>query len=169
MKKLVLLASLAALVFAQEKKAPASPKAETTVAIEGKSITVKYSAPSMRGRKIFGGLVPYGQVWRAGANAATALHTDADLMIGNLMVPAGDYTLYVWPTATEWQLIINKQTGQWGTEYSEGKDLGRVKLTLAKTAPVELFKITLAPAGGKKATLKMEWEETAATVPVTVK
>ena len=170
MKKLFLLGSIAMLMLAQPKKAPLSPPADTSVAIDGKTISVKYAAPSMRDRKVFGGIVPYGQVWRAGANSATALHTDADLMIGNVSVPKGDYTLYVWPAADQWQLIINKQTGQWGTEYSEGQDLGRVKMTLSKAAaPLEVFKITLSATGGKKAKLQLEWEESVASVPVTVK
>lgn len=172
MKSLILFASLASLMLAQDtpqKKAPLSPAASTSVAIDGHTVSVKYAAPSMRSRKVFGGIVPYGQVWRAGANSATALHTDADLMIGKVMVPKGDYTLYVLPAADSWQLIINKQTGQWGTEYSEGQDLGRVKMTLTKAAaPVEVFKITLSAAGGKKATLQMEWEESVASVPVSV-
>ena len=172
MKSLILFASLASLMLAQDppqKKAPLSPAANTSVTIDGHTVSVKYAAPSMRSRKVFGGIVPYGQVWRAGANSATALHTDADLMIGKVMVPKGDYTLYVLPAADSWQLIINKQTGQWGTEYSEGQDLGRVKMTLTKAAaPVEVFKITLSAAGGKKATLQMEWEESVASVPVSV-
>ena len=170
MKTLILLGSFAMLMLAQPKKGPASPPMDTSVAIDGKTIAIKYSAPSMKGRKIFGGLVPYGQVWRAGANSATALHTEADLMIGNLSVPKGDYTIYVWPTADSWQLIINKQTGQWGTEYSEGQDLGRVKMTLTKAAaPVEVYKMTLSATGGKKGKLQLEWEETVASVPITVK
>ena len=124
MNKLILLGSIAMVMLAQpQKKMPASPGMDATVSIGDHTIAVKYSAPSMKGRKIFGGLVPYGQVWRAGANSATALHTDGDLMIGKLMVPKGDYTLYVLPAADSWQLIVNKQTGQWGTEYSEGQDL----------------------------------------------
>ena len=173
MKKLILLGSIAmvamVMVAQAQKKVPASPPMDTIVSIGDHTVSVKYSAPSGKGRKIFGGLVPYGQVWRAGANSATALHTDGDLMIGKLMVPKGDYTLYVLPAADSWQLIINKQTGQWGTEYSEGQDLGRVKMTVTKApAPIELFKISLPPAGGKQVTLRMEWEETVATVPLTV-
>ena len=142
---------------------------ETSVTVGGSAVSIKYSAPSVKGRKIFGGLVPYGQAWRAGANSATALHTDADLTIGNLAVPKGDYTLYVWPTAEGMQLIVNKQTGQWGTEYSEGKDLGRVKMNVAKAAaPIELYKMTLS-GSGKKGQLQLEWEETILTVPVSVK
>ena len=123
----------------------------------------------MRGRKIFGGLVPYGQVWRAGANDATALTTEADLDMNGLKVPAGSYTLYVLPEANQWQLIVSKQTGQWGTEYNQERDLGRVKMTMSKaSAPVETYKMTLSSAGGNKGKLTLEWENTAASVPFTV-
>ena len=88
----------------------------------------------MRGRKIFGGLVPYDQVWRTGANAATSLKTDVDLTIGGANVPAGSYTLYTLPGMNSWKLIINKQTGQWGTEYSEGQDLARVDMKVSQNA-----------------------------------
>ena len=146
-----------------------SPPADTSVTINGKTITIKYSAPSMRGRKIFGGLEPYGKVWRAGANEATALHTDADLDMGGLKVPKGNYTLFVWLDQTQWKLIVNKQTGQWGLSYDQSQDLGRVNMKMSKPpAPVETFKITLAKAGGDKGTLTMEWENTVASVPFTV-
>lgn len=155
---------------AQSQKAPLSPPAETSVTIDGKKIVIKYSAPSMRGRKIFGGLEPYGKVWRAGANAATSLHTDADLDLGGLNVPKGNYTLYVWLDPEQWQLIVNKQTGQWGTEYQEARDLGRVKMTMSKpSAPIEKYAMTLSGTGGKKGELKLAWENTVATVPFTVK
>lgn len=152
------------------RKQPLSPPAETSVTINGKTLAIKYSAPSMRGRKIFGGLVPYGQVWRAGANAATAFHTDADLDMEGLSIPKGDYTLYVLPEENQWRLIINKQTGQWGTVYNESMDLGRVKMTLSKApAPVETYKITLSSTGGNKGKLQLEWENTIASVSFTVK
>ncbi len=150
-------------------QAPKSPPATTTVAVDGGALTIKYASPSVRGRKIFGGLVPYGQPWRAGANNATAFHTDVDLTIGTVMVPKGDYTLYVLPTEKEWSLIINKQTGQWGTEYSEGKDLGRAKMTLtASPALIESYKMTLS-GSGKSAKLQLEWENSIATVAIKVK
>ena len=153
----------------QKKRAPMSPPAETAVTVAGKAVSVKYSAPSMRGRKIFGGLEAYGNVWRAGANSATALHTEADLEIGGLKVPKGDYTLYVLLDQAQWQLIANKQTGQWGTEYDQAKDLGRVKMTMSKpAASVETFKITLAATGGK-GSLQMEWENTVAVVAFSAK
>jgi hypothetical protein len=158
-----------AICCAQGKKAPASPPADTAVTINGKQITIKYSAPSMRGRKIFGGLEPYGKVWRAGANSATALHTDADLLIGSLTVPKGDYTLFVWLDPEQWQLIVNKQTGQWGLSYDQSQDLGRVPMKMSKTAPVEVYKMTLAKEGSDSGSLKLEWENTAASVAFTVK
>lgn len=152
-----------------------SPRAEASASFDGKAVSIKYSAPSMRGRQIFGdggqlskdGTYP---VWRAGANNATALHTDADLDIGGLNVPKGDYTLYVLvkdPNA--WELIVSKMTGQWGTNYDESKDLGRVKMTMSKpSAPIETFKITLS-ATGNKGKLQMEWENHIASVAVTAK
>src|SRR5271165_2225045 len=101
-----------------QNKQPLSPPAQATLTFaDGKTVTVDYSRPSMRNRKIFGGLVPYDQVWRTGANAATSLKTDVDLNIGGTKVPAGSYTVYTIPGMSSWQLIINKQTGQWGTKY----------------------------------------------------
>lgn len=163
-------AALATVAFSPAPAQVLSPPAETSVSIGGKKIEVKYSAPSMRGRKIFGGLVPFGQVWRAGANDATALHTEADLDLGGLKVPKGNYTLYVLPEAGGWMLIVNKQTGQPGHTYTQGMDLGRVKMTLAKTAaPVETYKMTLSATGAAAGKLALEWENTAATVAFSVK
>src|SRR5258708_14117946 len=119
MKKLISVLFFAIPAIAQYT----SPPAETSVTVGGKTITIKYHAPSMHGRKIFGGLEPYGKVWRAGANEATALHTDADLQIKNLTVPKGDYTLFVSLDPKQWQLIVNKQTGQWGLAYNESPAL----------------------------------------------
>ncbi len=164
---ILVLASIS--VFAQtaaEKKPQPSPPATAEGMIGGKKVAVKYHAPSVRGRKIMGELVPYGKVWRTGANDATTLITETDLTIGDLRVPAGTYTLYTLPGESEWKLIVNKKTGQWGTEYSEADDLGRVNLTAKKlSAPVEKFTISIEPAqsGG---TLKMAWENTELTAPV---
>ncbi|RPI29773.1 MAG: DUF2911 domain-containing protein [Acidobacteria bacterium] len=164
------IAAAIGLIGAQQRQAPLSPPAETSVTIDGKMISIKYSAPSMRGRKIFGGLEPYGKVWRAGANAATAFHTDADIDLGGLAVPKGDYTLYVWLAEDQWELIVNKQTGQWGTRYDQQMDLGRVKMKMSKPpAPIETFKITLSEAGAHAGNLEMAWENTTASVPFTVK
>ena len=104
-----------------------------------------------------------------GANEATSLTTEADLDINGLKVPAGSYTLYVFPEANQWQLVVNKQTGQWGTVYNKGQDLGRVKMTMSKTtAPVETYKMTLSGEGGNKGKLTLEWENIVASVPFTV-
>ena len=167
MRTLSLFLLAATLLFPQEqkkKKQRPSPAAESTVTLSGKNVTIKYSSPSVKGRKIFGELVPFGKVWRAGANEATALHTDAAIVLGDLTVPAGDYTLFVIPEANSWTLIVNKQTGQWGLTYNQDQDLGRTKMTLSKVAPVESYKMTLS----EKA-LKLEWEETAATVSLKLK
>lgn len=147
-----------------------SPKAETSVTINGKTISIKYSAPSVRGRKIFGpgGLIskdPHYPVWRAGANEATALHTDADLTIGSLNVPKGDYTLFVDTGSPTWQLIVSKATGEWGLAYDQSKDLGRVPMTMSKPATlVETYKMTLSSAGGNKGKLELAWENVVASV-----
>lgn len=167
MKSIVMaLGVTATMAFAQYT----SPPANTSVTIAGKQIAIKYCAPQMHGRKIFGGLEPYQKVWRAGANDATALHTDAALQIKNLTVPAGDYTVFIWLDPKQWQLIINKQTGQWGLEYHQDQDLGRVPMDMSKpAAPIDKFKITLSAAGGNRGKLQMEWENTIALVPFTVK
>jgi hypothetical protein len=141
----------------------------TSVTIEGKKITIGYGAPAMRGRKVMGNLVPYGEVWCAGANDATSLDTEADLDINGMKVPKGSYTLWTLPNANEWKLIVNKQTGQWHTEYDERRDFGRVKMNLKSLSePVERLKIALSPAGGNKATLALSWETTEVSVPFTV-
>src|SRR5215472_9415498 len=146
-----------------------SPPMSASVTIEGKKLQVDYGAPSMRGRKIMGALVPYGQVWCAGANDATTLTTDADLDIAGLKVPKGSYTLWAVPEKTEWTLIVNKQTGQWHTEYNQNRDLGRVKIGVKNVpSPVERFRIELTSSGANKGTLLLTWENTEAWAPFTV-
>jgi hypothetical protein len=149
---------------------PASPPATASVTLNGKAITIKYNSPSRRGRKIMGGVVPYGEVWRTGANPATTLITATDLKIGTLSVPAGTYTLYTLPSATTWQLIINKQTGQWGTEYSQQTDLGRTPMT-HKTlpAPQEVMSISFENTKGASTELHVKWDTTDEYVPVSAK
>jgi hypothetical protein len=152
-----------------------SPPAETSVKINGKTISIKYSAPSLRGRKAFGadGIIshdPTYPVWRAGANQATALHTDADLTIGNLNVPKGDYTLFVATDSNPWQLVVSKATGEWGLDYDKSKDLGRVPMKINKpAAPVETYKMTLSGAGGDAGKLELAWENVVASVAFTAR
>jgi hypothetical protein len=170
------LMALSVVAHAQEPakepaKKPLSPPASATGSIGAAKITIDYSAPSKRGREIMGGLVPYGKVWRTGANAATTLTTDRDLMIGHLNVPAGKYTLYTIPNAKEWTLIVNKQNGQWGTEYDEKQDLGRVTLAVKSTkAPVETFVIDVKPARTRnEGEITFTWEGVEAVAPVTAR
>ena len=151
-----------------QKKAPPSPPAQTSAAISGKKITIDYSAPSLRGRKMLGGNNPYGQVWRTGANTSTTLTTEADLDLGGLKVPHGKYSIYSLPEAGSFTLIVNKQTGQWGTEYNQGQDLGRVKMKVSHaSSPVETLKISLLPTGGNKGELKIEWGNDVFSLPFT--
>jgi hypothetical protein len=148
-------------------QAPVSPRDTAQVTIADDRIMVDYGRPYMRGRTIMGGLVPYGQVWRTGANEATTLVTTRDLRIGGTNVPAGTYTLYTLPGESAWQLIINRQTGQWGTEYDQAQDLARVPMQVGRTpAPVEQFTIALEPGGGNILNLVLTWENTRASVPM---
>ena len=164
-------AAAAGLAAAQQ-----SPPEQASVTVAGKKITIQYSAPLVHGRKIFGdgGLLsrdPTYPAWRAGANSATAFHTDADLDVGGLAVPKGDYTLYCWVKNPDaWELIINKETGQWGLSYNASRDLGRVKMAMSKPpSPIETMKYTLTSLGANKVRLQLEWENHIASVPVTVK
>jgi hypothetical protein len=163
-----IIVTLMAVAAAQDKKPPASPPGQATVKFaDGNTVTIDYSRPSMRSRKIFGGLVPYDQVWRTGANAATSLKTDVDLDIGGTTVPKGSYTLYSLPGMNSWQLIVNKQTGQWGTEYNQAQDLARIPMKVTqRSSGLELFTISFDKTGGDSATLKLEWENTIASVDV---
>lgn len=166
------LASTVALGIAAAQRP--SPPEEATTTINGKKITIKYSAPSVRGRKIFGdgGVIskdPTYPVWRAGANSATTLITDADLNINGLKVPKGTYTVFVLANSPQWKLIINKQTGQWGLEYHQEQDLGRVDMNMTTpSTPVETFKITLENTGGNKGKLTLAWANMSGSVPFTV-
>lgn len=165
---LLLVAVVAASAQDQAKKPPLSPRQKTTYTFaDKKAITVDYGAPSMRGRQVMGSLVPYGKVWRTGANEATGFVTDADLMVGDTRVPAGKYTLYTLPGENAWQLIISKQTGQWGTVYNEDQDLARIPMKVEKTAaPVEMLKISFDGSGGTSTTMNIEWENAKLSVPV---
>jgi hypothetical protein len=162
---LIASVAIAGLSCAQDNRP--SPPATADVTLAGKQITIKYSRPSMRGRKIMGDLVPYGQVWRTGANEATTLETPVALRIGNIDVPAGQYTLWTLPSEGTWKLIINKQTGQWGTDYNADQDLARVEMQKTSLAqPVEQFLISWDKTGASRADLVLAWEKTRVWVPV---
>ena len=160
----VLLTTACFAQMGEMKSEPAkslpSPAAKASVQLNGKSVTIDYNAPSLRGRKMIGGHDPYGKVWRTGANPATTLKTATNLKIGTLDVPAGTYTIYSLPNAEKWLLIINKQTGQWGTEYEQKQDLGRTPLT-SKTlsSPQEVMSISFENTSGASSELHIKWDK----------
>ena len=163
----LLPAGLAQMSGGNAKKPLLSPPAKATVQLNGKQVSIDYNTPLMRGRKIFGGLVPYDKVWRTGANPATTLKTETDLKIGTATVPAGTYTLYTLPSEATWKLIINKQTGQWGTVYTESQDLARVDMrkdTLPQ--PQEKMSISFEKTSGNRTQLHVRWDTTDVWVPV---
>jgi Protein of unknown function (DUF2911) len=137
---------------------------------DGKTIHVDYSSPRMRGRKIFGGLVPYGEPWRAGANGATTFVIDAEMNVGGKAVPAGSYTIFTLPTADAWTLIISRQTGEWGVPYpGESYDFGRTPMKVSKLdSPLENFTISFDQSGSA-CTLRMDWETTRASIEISEK
>ncbi len=174
MKYFLVLAGL--LVSLCSASAQTSPPETASGKIGNAELVIKYCAPSVRGRQIFGegGRVmqdPTAPIWRAGANDATAFHTSTDLMIGSLAVPKGDYTLYVNVKDPDaWELVISKETGQWGTSYDPSKDLGRVKMEMSKPpGPIEVLKYTISSTGGNKGKIQLAWEKHIASVAVTAK
>jgi hypothetical protein len=158
----------------QDKSQRPSPPAQAQFSFaDGKTVTVDYSSPRAKGRKIFGGLVPYGQVWRAGANEATTFVTDTAVTVGGKTVPAGTYTLFTIPNEGKWTLIVSKKTKNekggplWGTDYpGEAQDLARADMKVSSLpAAVENFTIALDKVGNG-ASLRMDWETTRASVEI---
>ncbi len=151
--------------FATRPLGQLSPRDTARATIGGAQVWVDYGRPTKRGRVIFGDVVPWNAVWRTGANAATQFSTSADLVIGGTTVPAGKYTLWTLPTQRGWKLIINKQTGQWGTEYDAAQDLARVDAKVETLAtPVEQMVIAFEPGA-----LIVSWDKTKVSVPVSRK
>jgi hypothetical protein len=146
-----------------------SPPDTAKASIAGANISVAYSRPLKRGRVIFGEVVPWNQVWRTGANAATMFTTDRDLVFGTTVVPAGKYTLWTLPTPAGAKLIINSETGQWGTDYHAEKDFVRLDLTSRQVSPaVEQFVIGVAPQGSG-GLLRLAWDDREYSIPFAVK
>ncbi len=162
----ILFIATRAILAEQAKRA--SPHEQVSAVFDGKKVTIDYGRPSKKGREIFGKLVPFGQVWRTGADEATTLTTEANLNIGGIKVPKGTYTLFTLPTEKEWTLIVNKTVKQWGAySYDPKQDLGRAKMTVAVSpAIVEQFTVGL-DAQGKAGTLKLSWDRTVASIAVT--
>ena len=156
-------------MFANRPLGQLSPRDTARATIGGAAVWIDYSRPSRRGRDIFGALEPWNKVWRTGANAATQFSTPVDLVIGGATVPAGKYTLWTLPTPTGWKLIINKQTGQWGTEYKPEQDLVRVDAKVETVAtPIEQFTIAFEPAAAPAA-ITFTWDRVRYSVPVAKK
>jgi hypothetical protein len=166
-----LLLAFTVLASCQDKGKRPSPSAQAQCKFsDGKAITVDYSSPRAKGRKIFGELVPYGQVWRTGANEATTFVTDTNLTVGGKDVPAGSYTIFTIPNADKWTLIINKKTGEWGIPYKyESDELARVDMKVSATqSPVENFTIAF-DSTSQSCTLSIRWEKTQASVDISEK
>jgi len=156
----------------RDKSQRPSPPAHAECKVGGgTTINVDYSSPRMKGRKVFGGIVPYGQVWRAGANEATTFVVSGNVRVGSLELPAGSYTLFVIPEEGKaWRLIVSKKTGEWGIPYpGEQLDLGRTEMrTKALASPVENFTIGF-DRDGDGCVLHMDWETTSASVKIVEK
>ena len=184
MKKFALIVlalfAIATLASAQmddskdKSKRPSPPASAECKFSDGKTVKIDYSSPRAKGRKIFGtsgekALVPYGEIWRTGANESTTFVTDTNVTVGGKAVPAGSYTIFTVPKADEWWLVISKKTGEWGTDYpGEKEDLTRAPMKVSKTAaPVENFLIAFDSGSGSKCTLRMEWENTRASIEIT--
>lgn len=153
--------------FAQQDKGQRpSPSAQAQCKFsDGKTITTDYSSPRAKGRKIFGGLVPYGEVWRTGANDATTFVTTANLTVEGKDIPAGSYTIFTIPAQDKWTLIINKKTGEWGIPYKyQSDELARVPMQASSTSgPVENFTINYGQGGGN-CSMQLSWENTQASI-----
>lgn len=180
---LSLVVLTAAALKQQDKSQRPSPPAKAECKIRGSSlaltgvgggprvlVTVDYSSPRTNGRKIFGGLIPYGKVWRAGANEATTFVINTDVNVGDKTVPAGSYTLFTVPNQDKWTLIIRKKTGEWGVPYpGEANDLLRVDMK-ASTLPSAVENFTIAfDKSGAGCTMRMDWETTRASVDISEK
>jgi hypothetical protein len=157
--------TLAATAISSQGQVASPPAKAACQFPDGKSISVTYSSPRMRGRKIFGDLVPFGEVWRTGADNATSFITNADLLVGTTNVPAGGYTLFTLPTQTKWTLIVSKQTGEFGIPYpGEQYDFARIDMKASKLpSTIENFTISFDQAGAS-CTMKLDWETTRASI-----
>lgn len=169
MKKLFFTALLSAsfLVSAQYTLPAASPRAKVEQQFSVSKVTVDYGRPGVKGRKIFGELVPYNQVWRAGANSSTKVTFGQPVTFGGKTVAAGTYGLFVYPTDKEWKVILNKDSQSWGTQYDEKLNVVDVTVPVQKLADKqEWFEITLNPVDDHSLDLVMKWDNVKTVVPI---
>jgi hypothetical protein len=174
MKRFLLALFVAGSAFsvanAQDLKLPAlSPSAKITQGFSTSEIEIAYSRPSVRGRKIFGDLVPYNTVWRTGANSATKVKFGEDVTMGGQAVKAGEYALYTIPGATEWEVILNKGLGNWGANgYNTADDIARFKIKPRETEKlVNTFTINIGNITFNSCNLELAWEKTKLIIPIT--
>jgi hypothetical protein len=168
--------ALAGAVHAQTSAAPklvlpqASPPATVKQQVGVTDIEVNYNRPGVKGRKIFGGLVPYGEIWRTGANSATKISFSTDVKIGDTAVPAGTYELFTIPGEKEWTVIVHKNMSQWGSyTYDPKNDVARVTAKVTQlSSPVETFSIWFNDLRDVSATLNFTWETAHVSVPLSI-
>jgi tetratricopeptide (TPR) repeat protein len=166
---ILLSALLTSGVYAQDLKLPAlSPTSKLTQEFSTSNIEISYSRPSMRGRKIFGELVAFGNVWRTGANSATKVKFGEDVTVGGQAVKAGEYAIYTIPGATEWEIILNKGIGNWGNAgYDKADDVARFKIApKALDKNVQTFTINIGNITYSTCNIEMMWEKTKIIIPV---
>lgn len=169
MKKLLISTLLVTSVFGYSQYAmpTASPRAKVEQQFSVSKITVDYGRPAVKNRKTFGELVPYGQVWRAGANSSTKITFGQPVNFGGKNVAAGTYGLFVMPTDKEWTVILNKDSQSWGTAYDEKLNVIDIKVPIQKlTEKQEVFEISLNPVGDHALDMVMKWDNVKATVPI---
>ncbi|WP_064196139.1 MULTISPECIES: DUF2911 domain-containing protein [Emticicia] len=164
---LIVVAVLVALYFGFKSYTKTKSPADVAKFDQnGLTVQVNYCRPYKKGREIFGKLLPYGQVWRTGANEATIFDVKQDVKIGDKTLKTGKYTLWTIPNVDKWTIIMNDETGQWGTNYDEKRDVLRVDVPVGKTAEMmEQFKIDFAAAEGG-ADMILHWENTEIKVPI---
>lgn len=164
------LAAIPAFAQMQLQLPSKSPSSSVSQTVGLTEVTINYSSPGVRGRKVWGALVPYGEVWRAGANEATRITFSKDVMVGTTNVPAGSYSLHMIPSAKEWTLILNKAAKQWGSyEYSKDSDLLRLQVAPKAIPQRERLAYVIADFTDEQANIDMEWEKVRVTLPVKMK
>ncbi len=169
MKKILLIALLSASVsaYSQWTLPAASPRQTVEQQFSMSKITIDYGRPGVKGRKIFGELVPYGKVWRAGANSSSKIEFRQSINFGGVIVPAGKYGLYILPTEKDWKVILNSDSSSWGTAYDATKDLYSVVIPVQKMSDrQEFFEIALQPVDDQAIDLVFKWDNVKAVVPM---
>lgn len=172
LKRLIACTSLCILLLgadAQQIKTPAASPTQTLKQDFGiSSVELVYSRPGIKGRKIFGDLVPYGKVWRTGANSATRLKFNDDVTIGGQPLKAGEYAVFTIPNENEWEIIINKGTANWGTDYNQDLDILRFKVKPTKLDnTIETFTMQFANVKPASTDLLLTWDKTSVAIPIT--